>query len=439
MKQLLLVWLACLFGVMQSAAQTIDPKEKVKRKTTQRADQKTEEGIDKSLDKIEEGINGLFKKKNKKKVEKGEEGGEENNGGEETEVTEVVKEGANGNAKPAAEFKRYSKFDFIPGERITAFEDFSQDAIGDFPARWNTNASGEIITVSGDETKWLNMTKVGFFYPEFVKALPENSTIEFDLLALGDFSPTYESFQLGFVKESTSLLIPEEPSSIWVSFNPSADGSVDFTVRDAEGNEIINNSIARNTIWTSASKRKARVSVWRQKNRLRIYMDEAKLVDLPRAFDATKSYRLLFHAKLYGNEELSYAISGLRVAEGLPDTRSKLITEGRLVTNAILFDVNKAIVKPASYGVIKEIAQVLKDNAAVKVSIVGHTDSDGQSSSNLTLSKQRAEAVKAVLVNEFGIESGRLSTDGKGSSSPVDNGTSAESKAINRRVEFIKQ
>lgn len=432
---MLVILLVCLLCFVNSFAQTVDPAEKVKRKTTQRADQKTEQGIDKGLDKIEEGINGLFKKKKKK----GKSGNEEESDNEEPIDDAVGASASIAGEKSLPTFKSYSKFDFIPGEKITAVEDFSQDAIGDFPARWNTNASGEVITVTGAEMRWLNMTHVGYYYPEFVKAIPDNATIEFDLVALGEFHPSNENFQIGFVKENKNLLIPEESSSIWVSFNPSAGGSVNFTVRDAEKNEIINNTISKNSIWSAPENRKARLSVWRQKTRLRIYMNESKLVDLPRAFDPAQQYRLLFHANLYGSEGLSYAIAQLRVAEGLPDTRSKLITEGKFVTNAILFDVNKALVKPASYGVIKEIAQVLKENESVKVSIVGHTDSDGQPTANLILSKQRAEAVKSILVTEFGIEPGRLSADGKGSNSPLDKGTSAEAKATNRRVEFIKQ
>lgn len=434
MKSIVLVFLSSLLFYFYSGAQTIDPKEKVKRKTTQRADQRTEEGIDKGLDKIEEGINGLFKKK--KKSEKTSEDEEEEEETTDADTTQKpVKTTASGSG---SEFKRYSKFDFVPGEKIVAVEDFSQDAIGDFPARWNTNASGEVITVNGSDQHWMNLTQVGYYYPEFLNKIPENSTIEFELLALGDFTPTNEAFSFGFVRDNKSLLTPEEPSAVWVSFNASSEGSVNFTVRDAEGNEIINNSIAKNLYWAAEHNRKARVSVWRQKTRLRVYMNETKLIDLPRAFDPAQQYRLLFHANLYGTEGLSYSISQLRVAEGMPDTRSKLITEGKFVTNAILFDVNKAIVKPSSYGVIKEIAQVLKENAAVKVAIVGHTDSDGSATGNLTLSKQRAESVKNVLVTEFGIDASRLSTDGKGSSQPIDNRNSAEAKASNRRVEFIK-
>ncbi|HET6767056.1 MAG TPA: hypothetical protein VFH08_06650, partial [Chitinophagaceae bacterium] len=48
-----------------------------------------------------------------------------------------------------ASFKTYSKFDFVPGEKVTGYEDFSTGNIGDFPAGWNTSASAEIVTIEG--------------------------------------------------------------------------------------------------------------------------------------------------------------------------------------------------------------------------------------------------------------------------------------------------
>jgi outer membrane protein OmpA-like peptidoglycan-associated protein len=133
-----------------------------------------------------------------------------------------------------------------------------------------------------------------------------------------------------------------------------------------------------------------------------------------------------------------YMVANVRYAIGAPDTRSKLITEGKLVTRGILFDVNSDKIKPESYGVLKEIGTVLKENPAVKVKIIGHTDSDGDDAKNLDLSKRRAASVKNTLSSEFGIESSRLETDGKGESQPSEPNTSPQGKANNRRVEFVK-
>ena len=52
----------------------------------------------------------------------------------------------------------YSRFDFIPGEKVIFFDDFASDNIGDFPALWNTNGSGEVVTYGKYPGKWLKIT-----------------------------------------------------------------------------------------------------------------------------------------------------------------------------------------------------------------------------------------------------------------------------------------
>ena len=118
--------------------------------------------------------------------------------------------------------------------------------------------------------------------------------------------------------------------------------------------------------------------------------------------------------------------------------RSKLITEGKLVSYGIYFDVNKDVVKPESYGTLKAIADVLKENPAVRVKIVGHTDGDGADKSNLDLSKRRGESVKTELTKIFAIDASRLEFDGMGESKPIAPNDTQANKALNRRVEFIK-
>ena len=52
-------------------------------------------------------------------------------------------------------FQAYSKYDFVPGEKVVAVDDFTQDAIGDFPDKGNTDGSGEIVTIDGKAGRWL--------------------------------------------------------------------------------------------------------------------------------------------------------------------------------------------------------------------------------------------------------------------------------------------
>ncbi|HKR05990.1 MAG TPA: OmpA family protein, partial [Bacteroidia bacterium] len=180
------------------------------------------------------------------------------------------------------------------------------------------------------------------------------------------------------------------------------------------------------------------VSVWRQKERVRVYFNEEKVLDLPKALVPGIKYNSILYYQPTVDEANHYAVSNLRLAVGAPDTRNKLLTEGKWVTHGILFDVNSANIKAESFGTMKEIAGVLKENAAVKVKIVGHTDSDGDESKNMDLSKRRAASVKEMLAKEFGIDETRMETGGLGESKPVDKNDNSAGKANNRRVEFVK-
>ena len=181
---------------------------------------------------------------------------------------------------------------------------------------------------------------------------------------------------------------------------------------------------------------RAHVAIWRQKNRIRLYLNDEKMWDLPRAFQPGVEYRLILETGACENS--TPFIGNFRIAQGAPDTRNKLITEGRLVTRGILFDSGSDRIKAESYGTLKDIATVLSENAGVRVRIIGHTDSDGEDAVNLELSKRRAAAVKEVLRSEFAIDAARLETDGKGESLPAGPNDTPQGKANNRRVEFVK-
>jgi outer membrane protein OmpA-like peptidoglycan-associated protein len=167
-----------------------------------------------------------------------------------------------------------------------------------------------------------------------------------------------------------------------------------------------------------------------------------KVYDVPKGVPAAyvmNQLQFQVHISNYKEGQYGMFISNLKVATGLPDTRHKLVDEGKFSTTGILFDFQSAVIKPGSYGVVKEIAQVLKDNASLKIKVIGHTSSDGDDAANLELSRKRSAAVKELLVSEFAIDAIRIQTDGKGETHTVADNASKEGKALNRRVEFIKQ
>jgi len=169
-----------------------------------------------------------------------------------------------------------------------------------------------------------------------------------------------------------------------------------------------------------------------------VYFNEEKAWDLPKAMSKDAKYSSVVYWLQGPGQNASYYMSNLRLAVGAPDTRNKILTQNKWVTHGILFDVNSATIKPESYGTLKEMATVLKENPDLKVKIIGHTDADGKDADNLDLSKRRAAAVKESLAKEFGIDESRMETDGKGEGEPIDKNDTPAGKANNRRVEFIK-
>jgi outer membrane protein OmpA-like peptidoglycan-associated protein len=115
----------------------------------------------------------------------------------------------------------------------------------------------------------------------------------------------------------------------------------------------------------------------------------------------------------------------------------KKFTDAKIITHGITFDVDKATIKPESMGTLNGIAQVLRENAELKFEVAGHTDNTGGAAHNLTLSQQRANAVKAQL-QTLGIDASRLTTKGYGDTKPISDNLTIEGKANNRRVEFVK-
>ena len=105
------------------------------------------------------------------------------------EASKDQNDGQSGQAKAESPVSSYkSKFDFVPGEQLLLWEDFQQDAVGDFPALWYTDGSGEVVTVDGMEGNWLMLKGRSKAFIDKLLELPDNFTIQFDLLCSMPFS-----------------------------------------------------------------------------------------------------------------------------------------------------------------------------------------------------------------------------------------------------------
>ncbi len=407
--------------------------QKTKRNAEAKVNERVNKGVNAGIDKVEKGIVSIFSGKKGKKTAKAD---------AVIDQSEEVE-----NVRQNTDITR--KFDFVQGDKILILENFSQDKLGDFPAKWSTNSGGEIVELNGEN--WFNLGKNGVFMPQFINNLPDNFTFEFDVTSSANFN--FYSNPLNF--SIAELAKPSTDYVKWKQFNrlgrngievgihpksvstSNSKGTTNYQIYN-NGNYGDKNKAIQNE-FISDVKATVHVSIWRQKSRLRVYLNQEKIWDLPTAFVQGKKYNsILFQTGSFKKEEDKYYINNLRLAIGDPDTRHKLINEGKFVSSGILFDVNSANIKSESLGLIKSIAVILKENPAVKIKIIGHTDNDGDEKNNLKLSVQRAEALKKMLNTDFGIEAARMQTDGKGESLPALPNTSEINKANIRRVEFLK-
>ena len=428
MKKQWIMYAVCLCAIAPLHAQSwIENmgnrvKDKAVEKVEERIENKAGEAVDKGLDEIENTVTGKSKSTDEAASD------------EETTTPAQTKKTTPTAPANAPALMSNTKYDFVPGDKILYFEDFAQDAVGDFPALWTTNGGGEVKTVNLASGNWFHMNKEDavYCYTKSI-AFPQNFIMEFDVIPDGNFSNGYT---ITFYEDPDNVELTDDlypgTKGLHISFDEGTWYTKGYHNEMDAGGWIEGQSTTKPVVYGQVN----HVIIWVQNRRLRMYHQGAKVLDMPTNVHAgTKFNRFRFSG--WSTYSTPY-VSNLKITTATPDMRSKLLTEGKLVTYGIYFDVNKDVVKAESFGTISEIAQTLKENPTVRIKIIGHTDSDGDDAKNLDLSRRRALSVKNTLVNQFGIDASRIQTDGKGETEPLATNTTSESKAKNRRVEFIK-
>ena len=331
-------------------------------------------------------------------------------------------------APAKADPKVWENYDFIPGSKVIFYTDFTEDKVGNF-ARGLKYKAGAMEVIERDGVKMLRSTSRGEFLLPVGKKLPERFTLEIDVIS--PTAPIGGYDHLAF-----------EGGSTWDREANSAE--VNWT---AEGMLIMGGgqSMATSTVKFPEAlaatnlQQIAHIRVLMDGPYFKLYNNEKRIYNIPElAFKRDSVIRFL----LKGGEEPNQAtyIAMIRVAESEVDVLYDALTaKGRWATQGILFETGKADLKPESRPVLKEIASTMQKYPDLKILIEGHTDNVGSAASNLTLSDNRAAAVKAALVADFGIAEGRLTTKGFGDTKPSVPNTTPAGRAQNRRVEIVKQ
>jgi OmpA-OmpF porin, OOP family len=143
-----------------------------------------------------------------------------------------------------------------------------------------------------------------------------------------------------------------------------------------------------------------------------------------------------------GKDAGSYKLSILEIEEMEQDIKASAILEelnkSGHIALYINFETGKSVIKVESQKIIDEVISMLKTNADLKVRIEGHTDDVGQAAVNQKLSDDRAASVMNAVV-KGGVDKTRLSAKGWGQTKPIADNKTVDGKALNRRVEIVKE
>jgi OOP family OmpA-OmpF porin len=319
---------------------------------------------------------------------------------------------ATASAEPS--YKAYQNYDFVPGNKIVFDDDFRGDTDGEFPAHWKlAKGQGVVNNVQGAPSFALTEGNYARVAPRVTtpRYLADPFTVEFDF----------------YSKNGTKMIVFLTAGDKESNVSFGSDVSTSYFAEDA-ANQSASYPGTFKDGWHHAA-------LVFKGSQMKCYEDQYRVLVIPDV-GTFKPESVGFGG--IGDLENPLVFTNVRIANGGAMTMiDELTKEGRIVTHGILFDVNRATVKPESMGTIRQVVSVLKGDGSLKLEIGGHTDSDGDAAKNLALSEARAEAVKKILVDQ-GIDASRLTTKGYGQTKPIDPNTTPEGKANNRRVEFAK-
>jgi len=324
------------------------------------------------------------------------------------------------NAQPS--LKVYNNYDFIPGDKILFEDNFAEDQDGEFPAHWELkDGQATVNKLNGELALFVTNTRLS---PRMKTEnyLTDPFTLEFDL---------YEG------PEGNGILVRFTSAVKGGSFDRAARLQINAETADYGGvNDLHLHKNYPDDLGVGANFQNKwhHVSIAFKNHQLKIYVDQYRVLVVP----DTKEDFFSFYFEGMGDDKNPTVIKNVRLASGGGmKMLGKKFTDAKIVTHGITFDIDKATIKPESMGTLTGIVRIMKENPEVNFEVDGHTDNTGSAPHNLTLSAQRAEAVKTQLVS-MGIDASRLTTRGFGDTKPISENDTLAGKANNRRVEFVK-
>jgi len=391
---------------IESQAQIKNPFKKVQREAEKKANKEIDKGIEKAMSPEEEEQAKQEQQQNQQQEQQEQQGSEQND------------QSTGSESKPLE--LNWAGYDFVPGDEVFFEDNLEGEENGEFPSRWDIY-SGNVENAQLGGENVIMFRENSFIMPFLENAetayLPDIFTLEFDCY----FNKGEASHHCNVLFYDKLNQRPTGISELSVYVNKAKMGTF-------EGKYPSSGMIQKDEGWRH-------VAIAFNKRSMKIYIDDTRVINIPNLKIKPIGISIWGMYNHY-TEKYSY-IKNIRLAKGGVKLYDRMLEDGKIVATGIRFDVGKATLKPESMGIINTIAKMMNEHPELNFSIEGHTDSDGDTDANQKLSEDRAIAVMEKLTG-MGIDADRLSTKGLGESNPTGPNNTAEGKANNRRVEFVK-
>ena len=311
-----------------------------------------------------------------------------------------------------------NRFDFVPGDRVLVFDDFSDTDVGEYPAKWTVKDGG-----GGNAVEVVAVGSRRFLKSRFLKENQASSLQWLRYAVKGDM-----------------------PKNFTVEFDADLAGPLAFVFTNAKGwggQEVLLNGFTEGNLQTTnmtgvlpATSGIQHVAIAVSGTQVKVYVGGERVASDPDGVERPITrLGVFFHEPFAAGDHQMF--TNLRIAEGGKPAKQMLAGEGRIVTHGILFDTGSDVIRPESGPTLRAILALLQEDPSLRFAVEGHTDNQGGPKVNGPLSERRAAAVNAWLVKQ-GVSASRLTSKGLGQTKPIDTNDTAEGRANNRRVEFVK-
>jgi OOP family OmpA-OmpF porin len=314
----------------------------------------------------------------------------------------------------------YTKYDFVPGDKVIFYDDLSSEEIGEFPSRWRLDKGVFEIAKQGGKN-YILCTDQGTIRPRIVTGpLPPKYTIEMEFYVKGGESKGHWFTLKWYHGEGEEVGVFKIQDNLHTLLT------------------LLGKNLASKELSAPLSGGIHTMRVMATQSTMKCYIDNERVANVP-AVEGFNPVDIGVYMDPWLDEPDNPMLVGtFRYAEGGKTLKQQLDEAGRIVTHGILFDSGSDKIKGESYKTLADIGALLTDNPALRLSIEGHTDSDGADDYNLKLSQRRSESVRTYLIENYKVDGNRLESKGWGESKPIDTNNTPEGKANNRRVELVK-